>query len=61
MPASAVAQRVRLVKDDEKLGYLREAGVVSDLGMTAAIETLKSGGTKLHAAARQSQSGVCTA
>lgn len=51
VPASAVAQRVRLVKDEEELGYLREAGAVSDLAMTAAIETLKAGGTESHAAA----------
>lgn len=49
--ASSVAQRVRLVKDGEELDFMRRAGAVSDLAMSAAIDTLMSGGTESHAAA----------
>lgn len=50
-PASAVAQQVRLVKDAEELDFMRQAGIVSDLAMTAAVNTLKARGTESHAAA----------
>lgn len=50
-PASKVTQQARLIKDEEEIEHMRRAGAVSDLAMTAAIDTLKAGGTESHAAA----------
>ena len=50
-PASELINRLRLVKDAEEIAFMRKAGAVSDLAMTAAIEALKAGSSETLAAA----------
>ena len=58
LDASLLVDRVRLIKSEAEIGYLRKAGEIAEIEQRAALEALRDGVTEADVAAAVLEAGV---